>query len=201
MSDDIDDIQDPRYHMSRRTFFLTCTWVCFGMVGSTCSECLPVVTCDFEPPEHVPRISARAHICAVVLGRAPCVLWSREHQKRPAAGREKMPMCKNTFIHSNTRFPFGMCVTWNPGRGASWWKGTRRQHSSSHSLFYVGGNMAKKTAGQEEFLLTTIIHFEHYFFKKSQLWDRGFRRNSSLQPVWDTSIARTAGFMWPHQEC
>ena len=29
--------------------------------------------------------------------------------------------------------------------------------------------MAKKTAGQEEFLLTTIIHFEHDFFKKSQL--------------------------------
>ena len=32
--------------------------------------------------------------------------------------------------------------------------------------------------------------------KKRQLWDRGSRRNSSLQAAWDTSIARTTGFMW-----
>ena len=37
--------------------------------------------------------------------------------------------------------------------------------------------------------------------KNRQLWDRGFRRNSSLQAGWDTSIAGTTGFMWPHQEC
>ena len=37
--------------------------------------------------------------------------------------------------------------------------------------------------------------------KKRQLWDRGFRRNSSLQDAWDTSIASTTGFMWPHREC
>jgi len=37
--------------------------------------------------------------------------------------------------------------------------------------------------------------------KKRQLWDRGFRRNSSSQAAWDTSIARTTGFMWPHQGC
>ena len=37
--------------------------------------------------------------------------------------------------------------------------------------------------------------------KKRQLWDRGFRLNSSLKAVWDTSIARTTGFMWPHQGC
>ena len=30
-------------------------------------------------------------------------------------------------------------------------------------FIYVGGNMVKETAGQEEFLLTTIIHFEHYY--------------------------------------
>ena len=28
-------------------------------------------------------------------------------------------------------------------------------------LIYVGGNMVKETAGQD-FLLTTIIYFEHY---------------------------------------
>ena len=31
--------------------------------------------------------------------------------------------------------PPSRCVTWNPVGDASWWKGTRRQHSSSHSLF------------------------------------------------------------------
>ena len=90
MSDDIDDIQDPGIsHDEPSDFFLTCTWVCMGLDGSTCSDGLPVVACDFEPPEHVPRTSARAHICAVVFGRTPCVPRSREHEKRPAAGREK----------------------------------------------------------------------------------------------------------------
>ena len=27
----------------------------------------------------------------------------------------------------------------------------------------VGGNMAKETAGQEELLLNTIIHYKHYY--------------------------------------
>ena len=44
---------------------------------------------DCEPSEHMPRTSARAHTCAVVIGRASCVPRSREHQKRPAAGRQK----------------------------------------------------------------------------------------------------------------
>ena len=35
-------------------------------------------------------------------------------------------------------------------------------------LIYVGGNMVKETAGREEVLLTTIIHFEHcYKIKKT----------------------------------
>ena len=77
------------YHMNRRTF-LTCAWVSMGLNGSTCSECLPVVTCKFEPPEHVPRTTARAHTCAVMFGRAPFVLRSREHEK----------CAKKTFIPS-----------------------------------------------------------------------------------------------------
>ena len=100
MSDNIDDIQDPRYHMSRRTFFNLYVG-CMGLDGSTCSECLPVDTCDFEPPEHLPRTSVRAHTCAVVFGRAPHLPRSREHEKRPAAGREKnVGVQKNTFIHA-----------------------------------------------------------------------------------------------------
>ena len=90
------------YPFFSNTFLLTRTWVCMGLDDPTCSECLPVWTCDHEPPEHVPRMSARAHTCTLVFRRASCVPRTREHEKRPAAGREKMPMSqKNTFIHNN----------------------------------------------------------------------------------------------------
>ena len=57
-----------------RTFKKNTPWVSMGLDGCTCSECLPVVTCDSEPPEHMPRTSARPHTyCGVVFGRAPCV--------------------------------------------------------------------------------------------------------------------------------
>ena len=105
---------------------LTCTWVCMGLDGSTCSESLPVRTCRFEPPVHVPRTSARAQTCAVMFRRAPCVPRSEEHKARPADGRAKMPKCqKNTFTHRNAGFLLGMCFTWNPG-GDARSKGTRR---------------------------------------------------------------------------
>ena len=35
----------------------------------------------------------------------------------------------------------------------------------------------------------------HYKMNKCQLCDGGFRPSSSLQAAWDTSIARTTGFM------
>ena len=41
----------------------------------------------------------------------------------------------------------------------------------------------------------------YYKTKTRQLWDPAFRRNSSLQATWDTSIPRTTGFSWPHQGC
>ena len=73
-----------------------------GLDGSTLLECLPVVSCDFEPPEHLPRTSARAHTCAVVFGQAPSVPRSREREKGPAAGREKNADAqKNTIIRRN----------------------------------------------------------------------------------------------------
>ena len=71
-----------------------------GLDGITCSECLPVVTCDFESLEHVPRTSARAYTCAVVLGWAPYVPRSQEHEKRPAAGREKNADVQYKHIYS-----------------------------------------------------------------------------------------------------
>ena len=60
---------------------------------------------DFDPPEHVPRTSARARTCAVVFGRAPCSPRSREHEKDPGRKRKKCPCAKkNTHlyeVHSN----------------------------------------------------------------------------------------------------
>ena len=71
-----------------------------GLDGSTCSESLPVGTCHFQPPKHVPRTSARAQTCAVVSGRAPCVPRSREHEKIPAAGREKNAQVPKKYIYT-----------------------------------------------------------------------------------------------------
>ena len=48
--------------------------------------------------KNLPRTSARAHTCALVFGRAPCVPRSREHEKRHAAGREK----KTVYVQNKT---------------------------------------------------------------------------------------------------
>ena len=79
MSDDIDDIKMPDIAWAVGHYFNLYVSL-QGVDGRTC---------DFEPLEHVPRTSARTYTCAVVFWRAPCVLRSREHEIRPAAGREK----------------------------------------------------------------------------------------------------------------
>ena len=98
------------------------TWVCRGLDDPTCSECLPAGMCNFEPPEHVPWMTARARTCALVFRRAPCVPRSREHEKRPTVGRDKTgDVPKNTFTHSNisvihvsTAFQHAVfCDSWN----------------------------------------------------------------------------------------
>ena len=45
--------------------------------------------CDVERPEHSPRSPAGTYTCIVVYRRASRVPRSREHEKRPAGGREK----------------------------------------------------------------------------------------------------------------
>ena len=92
-SDDIDDIQDPRYRMRRRTFFqpvnnVVCTWVCMGLDGSTCSECLPERTCHFEPTEHLPRTSAGAQTCVLGPGGLP-VCHGAESTRKKTRGRKR----------------------------------------------------------------------------------------------------------------
>ena len=63
----------------------------------------------FEPPEHVPRTSARAHTCTAVFTRASCVARNREHENRPAGGRAKNADVQETYIwyRGNQVFPSG----------------------------------------------------------------------------------------------
>ena len=79
-------------------------WACMAQRARNTSPWLLANFRDFETPDHVPRISARAPTCAVVFRRAPCVPRSREHEERPAAGRAKNADAKkNTLTHGNTR--------------------------------------------------------------------------------------------------
>ena len=102
----IDDIQDPRYRVSRRTFF---NLLLYYVRGSP-STWMALRARNLSPSGHATlNPSARAadlgqglHLHPVSEG-SPCVPRSREHAKRPAAGREKkMPKCqKSAFTHSN----------------------------------------------------------------------------------------------------
>ena len=69
-----------------------------------CSESLPEGTCDFEPPEHVPRTSARAQTWARGLGELPACHGAESTRKDPQPEEKKKPNSqKNTFIHGYNR--------------------------------------------------------------------------------------------------
>ena len=97
------------------TFLQPCEFACAWMALSArnASPWLLASYRDFEPPEHGPLTSARAHTCTAVFTRASCVQCnrSREHEKRIAGGRAKMSMCKKKSIryqvHSNMELPCG----------------------------------------------------------------------------------------------
>ena len=99
MSDDNDDIQDPIYHIITVGHSFTCTWVCRGLDGSTCSEPLPERTCHFEPPEHVPRTSARAQTCVRSPGGLPACHGAESARKDPRPEEKKMPKGQKTHLY------------------------------------------------------------------------------------------------------
>ena len=94
MSDAIDDVQDPRYHMRLRNFFNLLITYCVR-VGLHGPGWLYVL--GMPPRADVPLSTPRARATdlgrgpnlRMGSGRAPCVPRSREHEERPAAGREK----------------------------------------------------------------------------------------------------------------
>ena len=73
-----------------------CTWVCMGLDGSTCLESLSERTCHFEPPEHVPRTSARAQTCARGPGGLPACHGAEGTRNDPLPEEKKMPKCRKT---------------------------------------------------------------------------------------------------------
>ena len=91
-SDDIDDIQDPRYHMRCRTFLdLFIYYVRVGMHEPGWLYVLGMPPRAGLPPP-IPRARAtdlgRGPNLGIGCRRAPCVPRSREHEEKPAVGRE-----------------------------------------------------------------------------------------------------------------
>ena len=72
-----------------------------GRDGITCSQCLSVGACDFEPPERVPRTSARAQTRA--RGVRAGSLRGTEPRAREKGGGRRRTVCRcaknaNVFI-------------------------------------------------------------------------------------------------------
>ena len=71
-----------------------------GLDASTCSECLPVVACDFEPPEHVQRTSrpgpTLAPWCSGGLLACP---GAERMRKKPRPEEKDMPIYKKTHLY------------------------------------------------------------------------------------------------------
>ena len=63
-----------------------------------CSEYLPVGTCDFEPPERVPWISARPKLAPWCPGGLPACHGAENTRKDPRPEEKKMPMCQKKHI-------------------------------------------------------------------------------------------------------
>ena len=93
-------------------------------------------------PEHVIRTSARVHICAVVFGGAPCVPRSREHENRPAAGRQKNADVQKKHVYTFTIICIYMQATGQTNGIMHGFRCTHgREHLSKRVMFgeIVGG--------------------------------------------------------------
>ena len=101
MSGDIDDIQDHRYRMRRRTVFLTQAKMYNGYYVSGFAWAWMTLTCSESFPEHVPRTSARAQTCARGPGGLAACHGAESTRIDPRREEKKVPKClKKTVIHS-----------------------------------------------------------------------------------------------------
>ena len=116
--------------------FLTCTWAVgnsfnlyVGLQGPGWLYALgipPRVNLPLWPPRACATDLGQGPNVRAGSGRAPCVPRSRDHEERPAAGREKNAegWKKHIYIYVQGS-PSGCALKWNPGGNASW-KRTRR---------------------------------------------------------------------------
>ena len=150
MSDDIDDIQDPRYHMSRRTFFqlvhepsdilLTCTWVYMGLDGFTCSESLPVGTWHFEPRARATDLGQGPNLTPLRAGSLRAT-EPRARDKTRARKRKKIRSAKKTHLY--IVIPGSLRDVCDVKSGG-WRKLMKRDTKATQQwsqLIYVRGNM------------------------------------------------------------
>ena len=103
MSDDIDDIQDLRYHVRRRTFFnlLIMYYVCVGLHGPGWLYVL-----GMPPRADVPLSTPGARVTdlgrgsnlRIGPGRAPCVPRAESTRKDPRPEEKKMPKGEKTHL-------------------------------------------------------------------------------------------------------
>ena len=137
--------------------FLTITWVCMRLDGSACSECLPVVTFDFDPPEHGPRPGPRLALwCSGGLPACP----GAESTSRDPRPEEKKGRCaKETNCLKQYKVPLRDVYDVKSQGWRKLMKGETKVTQKCSKLIYTGGNVVKEAAGG---LLLTIIRFQHH---------------------------------------
>ena len=138
MSDDIDDIQEPRYHMSRRTcsnllvryYVRGFAWACMATLARNASpsgraSLNPPSTCHEPRPGPKPAYWVRAvSLCATeprARGKTRSRVWKKCRRVK-----------KNTHIYVQSS-PSGCMWNVKPRGWRKLMEGTRRKHNSSHS--------------------------------------------------------------------
>ena len=76
-------------------------WAWLALAGRKAIPWLFTSFRDFEPPEHVPRTLARAHICSQCSRGPPACPVIDSKRKNPRAEEQKMPMSKKSSYYTS----------------------------------------------------------------------------------------------------
>ena len=131
--------------------------------GSACSGCLPVVTCDFNPPDHVPRTSPWAQTCAAVFGRAPCVPRSRKHEQRLRTEEKKYRCAKESNLLKTIQGSPSACVKGHEGNTEvfkAYLCGRKHGQRNSRGASADYYPLSKSPVA---IALATMVYFEYYY--------------------------------------
>ena len=150
--------------MRRRTFFMlmcyvrgfACTWMALRARNPSPSG---LATLNPQSTCHGPRPGPKL-ACGV---RAGSLRATEPRARGKTLGRKRKRCRRDIYIY--VQRSSSVCV-WRDIPGVT--QVDEKGHEGSTAVvtaynIYIGWNMVKETTRQEEFLLTTIIHFEHYF--------------------------------------